>query len=160
MYYRLYANNSEIPSKVAFIPEEPSLGRIRVDYIVPPYSPTSIKRCISRVEKTSAFAHAFLLKDMSSDTPLKDDPISFHDTDGPGLTPNEPMVIVQMDSPIPDGRYVIINRATDISWNSGGRDPFDKVLFYVGKDSPPKSINISRNFQVRSILQLLKVFEG
>ena len=162
MYYRLYTNNSEIPSKVAFNPEEPSLGRIRADYVVPPHSPASIKRCISRVEKTSALAHAFLLKDITSDTPLKDDPISIHGADGPGLSPNEPIAIVQVESPIPDGRYAIRNRARDICWNSAGRDPLNEVLFYWGgpveQGSPPKNISIS-HLQVRSILQLLKVFE-
>ena len=51
VYYLLYADGYEIPSKVANDPEEPSIGRIRADSITPPHSPTSIKLCISRVEK-------------------------------------------------------------------------------------------------------------
>ena len=64
MYYLLYADDCEVPSKVAFDPEEPSLGRIRADFVSPPHSPTSIKQCISRVEKTPAFAHADLFTDI------------------------------------------------------------------------------------------------
>ena len=91
MYYRLYADDYEIPSKVAIDTEEPSIGRIRADSIAPPHSPISIKRFISRVEKNAALAwawHTDLLADASCDTPLKDGHISFLDTDGPGWSPN------------------------------------------------------------------------
>ena len=54
VYYMLYDNLYEMPSRVAFDPEEPSLGCIRVDSVTPPHSPTSIKRCISRVEGNPA----------------------------------------------------------------------------------------------------------
>jgi hypothetical protein len=42
-------------------------------------------------------------------------------TDGPGLSPKNPMAIDQMpiaqvDSPIPKGRYLIKNRAANIYW--------------------------------------------
>jgi hypothetical protein len=120
VYYLLYADDYEMPSKVAIDPEEPSLGRIRADSVAPPHSPASIKRCISRVERTPALAHADLFADISCDTPLKEGHISILRTDGPGLSPNEPMAIVQMpivqvESPsIPDGKYVIKNRAADI----------------------------------------------
>jgi hypothetical protein len=96
VYYLLYANKSAIPSKVAFDPEERSLGRIRADSIAPPHSPASIKRCISRAEGNPALADALLFVDISSDTPLKEGPISILHTDGPGLSPDEPMAIVQI----------------------------------------------------------------
>ena len=115
-----------MPSKVAIDPEEPSLGRIWVDSVAPPHSPASIKRCISRVERTPAFADAYLFADISCDIPLKEGHISNFHTDGPGLSPNEPMAIVQMsiESPlIPDGKYVIKNRAADIYWNMAGGNP-------------------------------------
>src|SRR5882762_10986390 len=103
-----------MPSKVAFDAEEPSLGRIRADSIAPPHSPTSIKRHISRVERNPALAHADLFADTSCDIPLKKGHISILRTDGPGLSPNEPMAIVQVESPsiapsIPDGKYIIKN---------------------------------------------------
>ena len=96
MYYLLYADNCEMPSKAAFDPEEPSLGRIRADCVAPPHSLASIKRCISRVERTPELAHADLFADISCDTPLKDGHISILQTDCPGLSLNEPMAIVQM----------------------------------------------------------------
>ena len=95
MYYLLYADDYEMPSKVAFDPKKPSLGRILAHSVAPPQSPASIKRCISRVEKTPALAHADLFADISCDTPLKERHISLLHTDGPGLSPNEPMAIVQ-----------------------------------------------------------------
>ena len=133
VYYLLYANNHEMPSKVAFDVEEPSLGRIRVDSVAPPHSPTSIKRCISRVEGNPAFAFANLFANMSSDAPLREGHISLLRTDDPGLSPDEPMAIVQRP-PIPDGRYLMKNRAADIYWLAGtavvGPNPITAVYFY------------------------------
>jgi len=126
LYYLLYANDCEMASKVAIDPEEPSLGRIRADSIPPPRSLASIKRCISRVERTPELAHADLFADISCDAPLKEGHISILLTDGPGLSPNKPMAIVQMpivqekSPPIPDGKYVIKNRAGNIYWSAWG----------------------------------------
>ena len=121
MYYQLFANNSEIPSKVSFDPEEPSLGRIRADSVAPPHSLASIKLRISRVEETPALANADLFADISNDAPMDEGYISILGTDGLGLTPDEPMSIVlaHAESPlIPDGTYFIKNRAADIFWSS------------------------------------------
>jgi hypothetical protein len=121
-----------MPSKVAFDSEEPCLGRIQADSVAPPHSPASIKQCISRIEKTPALTHADLFADISCDTPLKEGHISVLLTDGPGLSPNKPMGIVQMpivqvESPsFPDGRYIIKNRAADIFWSTD-QDPMKKV---------------------------------
>ena len=110
VYYQLYSDGYEMPSKVANDPEEPSIGRIRADSIPPPHSPTSIKLCISRVEGKPALLHADLFSDTSCDTPLTKGHISFLHNDGPGLSPNEPMAIVQVKTPsIPDGKYFIKN---------------------------------------------------
>ena len=132
MYYLLYADDYEIPSKVGIHSDVPSLGRIRVDSVVPPHCPTTIKRCISRVEGNPALAYADLFADTSSDAPLKEGHISILRTDGPGLSPNEPMAIVQRSPPlpIPDGKYVIKNRAKDIFWNAWLR-PIETVHFYT-----------------------------
>jgi hypothetical protein len=124
VYYLLYADDYEMSSKVAFDPDRPSLGHIRSDSIAPPHSPASIKRCISRVERTPAITHADIFADMLCDAPLKEDHISLLRTDGPGQSPFEPMAIVQMpvvqvESPsesIPDGKYIIKSRAADIFW--------------------------------------------
>jgi hypothetical protein len=94
VHYLLYDGN-EILSKVAFDPEEPFLGRIRADSVAPPHDPTSIKRCILRVEENPALAwHANLFANTSSDIPLKEGHISFLRADAPGLSPKMPMAIV------------------------------------------------------------------
>ena len=120
-------------SKVAIDSREPSLGRIRADAIAPPHSPTSIKRCISRVERNPALAsvwNADLFANTSSDSPLKEGHISILATDGLGLSRNEPMAIVQIKNPsIPDGKYTIKNRAKDIYW-SAWHNPIRRVYFY------------------------------
>jgi len=142
VYYLLYANGYEMASKVAIDPEEPALGCIWADSIAPPHNPTSIKRCISRVERNPALAqrHADLFADTSCDAPLKEGHISFLRTDGPGLSPNEPMAIVQTP-PIPYGRYVIKNRAGDIFWGAGG-DPIT-VYFCLCSMEQAKDCNKS-----------------
>ena len=140
MYYQLYSNDSEISSKVAIYPEEPSIGRIWADYISPPHSPTSIKLCISRVERNPGIVNFDLFGDTSCDSPLTDGHISFLRTDGPGLSPNEPMAIVQAEvqvetplpvkeTSVPDGRYLVKNRAAEIYWNAG-HNPIVTVFFY------------------------------
>ena len=106
-----------MPSKVAIDSEEPSLGRIRADSVPPPHSPAAIKRCISRVERTPALVHADLFADISCLTPLKEGHISNLYTDGPGLSRNEPMAVVQVE--IPYGIYIIKSRAADIFWTWG-----------------------------------------
>ena len=98
MYYQLYGEDSQIPSKVAIDAEEPSLGHIRADCVAPPHSPTSIKRCISRVERNPALVNFDLFADTSCDTPLAERHISILCTDGPGQSPNKPMAIVRMEN--------------------------------------------------------------
>ena len=119
VYYLLYADDYEMPSKVPIDPEEPSLGRIRADSVAPPHSPTSIKRCISRVERKPALVYADLFADTSCDTPLNEGHILTLRTDDLGLSPNEPMAIVQVENH--DRRYVIKNRAGQ------GRSPNEPI---------------------------------
>ena len=157
MYYLFYSDGCEIQSEVAIDPEEPSLGRIRADSVAPPHSPASIIRHISRVERTQ-FAHADLFANILCNTPLTEGQISILRTDCPGLTPNEPMaIVVQMEIPIPDGKYVIKNRAANIYWNAGW-NPIRKVLFWPGttvraKDTSNNFAQVSEHF---SILQVCK----
>jgi hypothetical protein len=163
VYYHLYADEYEMPSKVAFNPEEPCLGRIRADSVAPPHSPASIKRCISRVEKTPALAHADLFADISCDTPSKEGHISSLLTDGPGLSPNKPMAIVQMpivqvESPsFPDGRYIIKNRAADIYWTAD-HNPIKMVYLWAttmaeAKNSSYRFAHVSENSPIISSVQ-------
>jgi hypothetical protein len=132
VYYLLYNDGHEMPSKVAIDPEEPSLGRIRADSVPPPHSAASIKRCISRVERNPELADAELFADISCNTPLQEGHIPILRTDCPGLSPNKPMAVVQnihMPIKIPDGKYLIKNRTNDIFWNAG-HTPIKNVYFF------------------------------
>ena len=98
--------------------------------LLPPHNPTSIKRRISSVEGSS-FDNADLFADILCATPLKEGHISILRTDGPGLSPNEPMaVVVPVTIPIPDGKYVIHNKAADIYWIAG-HNPIQTVYFWL-----------------------------
>ena len=159
VYYQLYADDYEMPSKVAFDPEEPSLGRIQADSVAPPHSPASIKRCISRVERTPALAHADLFADISCKTPLKDGHILILRNDGPGLSPNEPMAIVQIpfEGPsIPNGKYLIKNRAADIYWHAGSNS-IPTVYFWAATMEYAKDTNW---MQVNKHSSVIQVFKG
>jgi hypothetical protein len=82
------------------------------------------------VESTPTLASANLFADISCDTPLTDDYISLLRTDGPGLSPDEPMALVQgndastnsksvLKPPTPkSGTYIIKNRAKSIFWEA------------------------------------------
>ena len=164
VYYLLYADDYEIPSKVALNPEEPSLGRIRADSVAPPHSPASIKRCVSRVERNPALAlpgYADLFADTSSDTPFKEGHISILPNDGPGLTPDEPMAIVQVKNPsIPDGKYIIKNRTAHYYWCSGAaasKNPVKTVYFHGNK---MESANKYNYYQVNNHSPIIQVFKG
>jgi hypothetical protein len=141
VYYVLYANDYEMPSKVAFDPVDPSLGRIRVDYITPPHNLTSLKLCLSRVEKNPTLAYAAnIFDDISGVTPLKEGQISNLRTAGPGLSADKPLAIVLTPSipGPPDGRYVIKNRAADIFWAA---DYSTTVYFYSAAVEAAKKYN-------------------
>ena len=61
--------------------------------------------------------------------------ISILRTGGPSLSPNEPMAGVQVkSSPIPDGTYVIKNRAANIYWFTAGFNPIKTVHFWLTDD--------------------------
>ena len=159
VYYLLYADDYEVPSKVAIYPEHPSLGRIRADSITPPHTPTSIKRCISRVEGNPALANADLFADTSGDTLLKEGHISILRANGPGLSPNDPMALVQVvNQSIPDGKYIIKNRAKDIYWGTG-YNPINRVYFYLPTNEDAKRDNYYQVNNHSPIIQL-ELFRG
>ena len=151
-----------MPSKVAFDPEEPSLGRIQAVSIAPPHCPTSIKLCISRVEGNPALAwRSDLFADTSSDSPLQEGHISILCTDGPGLSPDKPMAIVQRQ-PFPDGKYVIKNRAKDIYWHSWN-NPTRTILFQVFTKmdiAKSNTFNQVNNHSIYSSVRRLNLFRS
>ena len=157
VYYLLYADDYEIPSKVAIDPEQPSLGRIRADSVSPPQSLTSIKRCISRVERSPSLVYADLFADTSCDTPLNEGHIPTLRTDGLGLSPNEPMAIVQVEKPsILDGRYAIKNRAIDVYWTVGD---MKRVYFEFSAVEHVKNLD-NHYIQVNNHFPIIQVFKG
>ena len=152
----LRTDNCERPSKVAIDPKVPSLGRIRADSVAPPHSPATIKRCISRVERTPELVHGNLFANISCDTPLKEGHISTLHTDGPGLSRNDPMAITFIESPsVPDGKYVIKCRAADIWW--GADRPMKKVQFCP---TIMEQVEISKWMQVKNHSPTIQVFRG
>ena len=158
MYYLLYGKDYEMPSKVAFDPKDPCLGRIPADSIAPPHRLASIKRCISRVERTPALAFADLFADISCDTPLEDHHISNLLTDGPGLSQDEPMAIVQVElknPSIPDGRYFIKKGAADILWNADS-NPIRTVHFWTTTTVNAKGNNAVKVNEHFPIFHLIK----
>ena len=96
VHYLLYADGGLIPSKMAIDldSEDPFVARIRADYIAPPHGLASFKGCLSRVERNPLLARADIFEDISSATPLEEGQMSNFRTDGPGMSPNEPMAIV------------------------------------------------------------------
>ena len=154
MYYQIFADYSVIPSKVYV--EEPSIGRIRSDSVAPPHNLASLKRRISRVEETPAIVNADFF---AGDDLLNEGYISILGTDGPGLSEDDPMSIlqrpiVQVESPIPEGRYAIKNRVDDFFWETRNASPMtgNVVLFCF---TPGETMNDIYK-QVRNILQLFK----
>ena len=152
----LYADNCERPSKVAIDPKEPSLGRIRADSVAPPHSPATIKRCISRVERTPELVHGNVFANISCHTPLKEGHISSLHTDGPGMSRNEPMAITFIESPIPDGKYLIKNRAADIYWTA---HPIKTVYFWPKPTNIPFKLEHASWVQVNKHSPIIQVFK-
>jgi hypothetical protein len=140
VYYMLYADGDQMPSKVAIDLKEASLGRIRADYITPPHSLTSFKLYLSRVERNLALTYAAnLFEEISSASPLEEGQISNLRTGGPGLSPNEPMAIVLTPIPGPDGKYIVKNRA-GIFWGTP-YNPIRTVCFYTSTLEIAKTYN-------------------
>ena len=146
-----------MPSKIAPDPDEPSLGRIRADSVAPPHSPVTIKRCISRMERTLELVHADLFANLSSNTPLKYGHISFLRTDCPGLSSKEPMAIV-LDPSLRDGRYYIKNRAESIYWNAWS-NPIKTVHFWRNANRI-ENVNLKDPIQVNEHSPIIQVFRG
>ena len=134
-------------------------GSGRILLIAPPHNPTSIKRSISRVEGRPALLHTTdLFADTSCDAPLTKGHISILRTDdGPGLSPDKPMAIVEVTS-VPDGRYLIKNRASHIYWSAdSGADVDAKVYFY--KSTTSEAAKKHYHLQVNSFFSIILVVQ-
>ena len=105
-----------------------------------------------------AFARADLFADISCDAPLEKGHISFLRTDAPGQSPNEPMAIVQkpivqVEIPIPDGMYIIKNRA-EITYWIAGNNPMESVFFHTNSDTTQPHVQVNKH----SPLAIIQVF--
>ena len=110
------------------------------------------------MERNRALSYADLFADTSCDTPLTQGHISILRTDGPGLTPNEPMAIVQVKNPsIPDGRYLIKNRGRDVYWNTQ-HNPIKTVRFYIA--TMEYDAKKYTHMQVNEHSPVIQVFRG
>ena len=149
-----------MPSKVAFDPDDPCLGRIRAEFVAPPHTPVTIKRFISKVERMPALAHADLYANISCKTPLEEGHISILGTDCPGLSPKEPMAIVQEDpsESIQDGRYIIKNRGADIYWNAWNKSMTTVHFFPTTKVPQVSNTQVNEHFPNYLSVQRLILF--
>jgi hypothetical protein len=95
VYYRVYDDLGEAPSKSSFDPSEPCLGRIDTLSVPPPHTVASLKRCLNQVEEYTN-RELQLFEDDDGETIMGDnDAIAFHtDTYFPGTSEDNPMALV------------------------------------------------------------------
>ncbi|KAJ7218448.1 hypothetical protein GGX14DRAFT_437036 [Mycena pura] len=90
LYYRLYTPVGEVASTRAFVPGDPSLGRIPKARVARPYDPQTITRCIARAEGKPLFAGAQLFQDVTADAPIE-----AYVGEGAGSSADRPLVLVR-----------------------------------------------------------------
>jgi hypothetical protein len=95
LYYRVYTENGEMPSKYPINKKDPSLTRIRALSVAPPHTVASIKRCLCSIEKIGDYNGSKIFSDLSSEDPLEEGHIPLMAYEGPGATPEWPMVLVR-----------------------------------------------------------------
>jgi hypothetical protein len=95
VYYRVYTENGEMPSKYPINKKDPSLTRIRALSVAPPHTVASIKRCLCSIEKIGDYNGSKIFSDLSSEDPLEEGHIPLMAYEGPGATPEWPMVLVR-----------------------------------------------------------------
>ena len=101
VYYCVYKRNGAILSKQPVNSDDPSVGRINVDYIPPPHTAKSIMRCISKIEEVGDFGISQLFTSISVESPVGDGHVSILTDDRPGSTPEKPMAIVILPGLVP-----------------------------------------------------------
>lgn len=111
MYYRVYTENGEIPARHPLNSDDPSLTRIKALSVAPPHTVASIKRCLCAAERIGDFKGSKIFYDLTSESPMEAGAVPIMTIDGPGSSPETPMVLVRppLDQVI-KARY---------SWNTG-----------------------------------------
>ncbi|KAJ7464070.1 hypothetical protein FB451DRAFT_1264599 [Mycena latifolia] len=96
MYYRLYTQVGEDPSKVSFKPHDPALGRIEKISVCPPHKPSNITRCIAEVEQNLKYRNAELYTHVAAHSSMSYmNFISLMKDDSIGSTEDQPVVLVR-----------------------------------------------------------------
>jgi hypothetical protein len=95
VYYRVYAAHGDTPSKQPVDPDDPPLGRIKVDSIPLPRTVAFMRRTISQVEKYSLLIpwQAKLFVNVSNESPMDET----HDPDLASdipFSPDQPLAFV------------------------------------------------------------------
>jgi hypothetical protein len=99
VYYRLYAEDGEIPTMNPVYSDDPYLGRISATLVAPPHTAGSLRRCLSSVENIGAGVQTSLFVATSSGSPMGDsDRMSILVQSGPGYIANEPVALVVSSS--------------------------------------------------------------
>jgi len=90
LYYRVYNTNGPIATKCPAYQNDANLGRIKSNWVTPPYHADSLKRCLSMVENIDPSNTRLFAKSSSQSALAGDTPISFNTL---GLTPEEPLAL-------------------------------------------------------------------
>jgi hypothetical protein len=95
VHYRLYRETGEIPCKKPVDPSDPGLSRMNVNFLTPPHTPNTVKRCLCFAEQISDRETSKLFLDISGESELNDSTqalILFGA--GPGFSLDNPMALV------------------------------------------------------------------
>ena len=112
VYYRVYDEDGESPSKTTFDHSEPCLGRIDTLSVPPPYTISSLKRCLIQAEKY-ADRELQLFEEDDGETMMNDsDRIALHaDTYFLGSSEDNPIALVSKSTPVPFSKKLRANAA-------------------------------------------------
>jgi hypothetical protein len=100
VYYRIYKKDGAILSKQPADPNDPDVGRIRVDSVPPPHTAASIMRCISKREELDNSKQSLLFVSISSESPIDEGHVSILTSSRPGATLDNPMAFVESPDPV------------------------------------------------------------
>ncbi|KAJ6461843.1 hypothetical protein C8R47DRAFT_1159088 [Mycena vitilis] len=101
VYYRVYTKDGAIPSKSAFNPSDPFVGRIAARSVPPPRSVAAVKRCITHAEaisdpeghRTNLYQNVAAKDRMAEAARVN----IAGDTNNPGNNPETPFLLVLID---------------------------------------------------------------
>ncbi|KAJ7469334.1 hypothetical protein B0H11DRAFT_2238394 [Mycena galericulata] len=121
LYYRLYSCGGETPSKTAFDPHDPALGRVDRNHVTPPHTASSIRRCIAKVEENPRYICGELYPDNANSTAIPDGlyvSLAAAQGRGLGMSPSTAVVLVEQER-----REGVFNRPTKcvVSGDRGSR---------------------------------------